>query len=57
VFTSAYMFENTLGWDQVSRWEPLLADFISLAQQLEKLGFTYSGGKVIVLRMEDAKNV
>ena len=47
-----------LGWDSVPQWEPLLADFISLAGQLDELGLTYNKGKVTIVELsEEQKNV
>jgi hypothetical protein len=35
----------------------LLADFILFCQKLEKLGFTYHQGKVMVVEPEEVQNV
>lgn len=46
------------GWAYVPRWEPLLRDFITLANKLEYLGFTYSNGRVIIIDpIEEQKHV
>lgn len=36
--------------DESLNWHPLLGDFILVGQKLEKLGFTYFKGKVIVVQ-------
>lgn len=40
---------TALGWAWSSRWEPLLRDAVLLSTKLERLGFTYYSGKVIVI--------
>ena len=37
------------GWGRVPRLAPLAQDFILLGQKLEKLGFSYSKGRVIIV--------
>jgi hypothetical protein len=44
-----------LGWGWVPRWEPLFADFVLLAEKLEKLGFTYHNGKVSIFEQVEGK--
>jgi len=46
-----------IGWAYVPQWEPLLADFILLANRLEQLGFTYLKGKVIIISIPEQKYV
>jgi len=43
------------GWVQVSRWEPLLSDFIRVGQKLEELGFRYYNGTVSVVDPSEAE--
>lgn len=33
-------------------WHPLVEDFLIVGRKLEKLGFVYSKGKVVVLERE-----
>jgi hypothetical protein len=40
---------SKLAGSESLNWHPLIADFILVGRKLEKLGFIYSGGKVIVL--------
>lgn len=41
--------KSYIGYPCVPRWEPLVADFVNLGRKLEKLGFVYTQGKVLVL--------
>jgi hypothetical protein len=43
--------------ETLSVLNPLLADFISVAQQLERLGFTYHRGKVILIEPLEEESV
>jgi hypothetical protein len=41
-----------LGWGWVPRWEPLIADFVTLGRKLEQFGFVYYNGKVSLIEPE-----
>lgn len=40
---------TTFGWAWGSRWEPLLCDAALLSRKLERLGFTYYDGNVVIV--------
>jgi len=39
--------------DESLNWHPLIADFILVGQKLEKLGFIYSKGSIIILDLDE----
>ncbi len=42
-----------LAGDEPTIWHTILEDFVLVAQKLEKLGFIYCNGEVIILEMEE----
>jgi hypothetical protein len=43
---------TSIGWGYGSRRNTLPVDFILVAQKLEKLGFVYHKGKVVIVERE-----
>jgi hypothetical protein len=50
---SLLICNNILAGDESDGWHPLLEDFIFVARKLEKLGFVYHRGNVIVTEPEE----
>jgi hypothetical protein len=46
-------FLSNLAGDESDGWHPLVADFILVARKLEKLGFIYHRGNVIIINSSD----
>jgi len=46
-----------LAGDESLNWHPLVEDFILLGRKLEKLGFVYSKGRVIVLEPQEQMEI
>jgi hypothetical protein len=44
---------KTLAGDESLNWHPVISDFILVARKLEKLGFVYGKGGVIIIEPED----